>query len=492
MAAKISEFEALIELGEQLTIHDVNKLINYLNIPAALCETVSNGMEFLLTVKEWEEHDPYRFYQGLKSIGRADLAVKSTQYYWLSSDHPVELKGDSLPKELSIKTLVNTLKNEISFNDWVRLSLIVNGLKPTMTFEQKMKTLVKEGHITSDLKKLCQLVSVIKRSDIEIELIQYREVLCTLQNPVFVSKFEKEVDKIQMEIAKWSELLRKFIETQNRQVKESFDNEYTVEIEKVYTRLTIIEEEPSEVKLEDETTYTDIELMRKISKKEIEIRPINFRRELRRYNPYNVQGNLDTDRVDSTESSQSDQSIQFDETVQPDLKAKQSPKPQIWLILGNPGSGKSFLCHITALRFGKKELTQFDYCLSIPCRNQEWHQMEQENSGKRIDGDFIAKWMCLSMPIGPTWTSDLAKHILESDGEGLLLIIDSLDEFTKKVSFQQTLLFQILTRKTLCKSTILITSRLEAFTVISSSHTLLIDRSFRVLGFSPKVQDTES
>ena len=168
-----------------------------------MCETVSNGMEFLLTVKEWEEHDPYRFYQGLKSIGRADLAVKSTQYYWLSSDHPVELKGNSLQKELSVKTLVNTLKNEISFNDWIRLSLIVNGLKPTMTFEQKMETLVKEGHITSDLKKLCQLVSVVKRSDIEIELRQYREVFCTMQNPIFVSKFEKEVDKLQKEIAKW-------------------------------------------------------------------------------------------------------------------------------------------------------------------------------------------------------------------------------------------------------------------------------------------------
>ena len=528
MATEISEFEfeALIELGEQLKMDEVNKLMNYLNIPAALCETVSNGMEFLLTVKEWEEHDPYRFYQGLNSIGRADLAVKSTQYYWLSSDHPVELKGDSLPKELSIKTLVNTLKNEISFNDWVQLSLIVNGLKPTMTFEQKMKTLVKEGHITSDLKKLCQLVSVIKRSDIEIELRQHREVLCTIPDMIFISKLEKEVDKLQKEIVKWSESLRKFIETQNRQVKELFDNEDTVDIESIYVPLTVIEGKPREVKLEDETTYSDIELMRKISKKEIAIFPINFKRELRRYNPYNVQVDLDTDTDDSTESSQSDQSDysdesdgtesqssqsdqstnsvgsnqttqssqsdesdKYNESVQPELKVKQFAKPQIWLILGNTGSGKSFVCHITALRFGKKELTQFAYCLSVPCRNQEWHQMEQENAGKRIDGDFFAKWMCLSMPIGPAWTSDIAKHILESDGKGLLLIIDSLDEFTKEVPFEQTILFRLLTRKTLSQSTILITSRPGAYTVISSSHLLIIDRFFQVLGFSPINRD---
>ena len=78
---------------------------------------------------------------------------------------------------------------------------------------------------------------------------------------------------------------------------------------------------------------------------------------------------------------------------------------------------------------------------------------------------------------------------LESDGEGLLLIIDSLDKFTKEVPFEQTILFLLLTRKTLSQSTILITSRPGAYTVISSSHTLLIDRSFQVLGFSPENRD---
>ena len=212
-------------------------------------------------------------------------------------------------------------------------------------------------------------MSVIKRENIEIGLIQYQDVFYTMPDPVFVSKFEKEVDKIRKEIVNWSESLRKFIETQNRQVKELFDNEYPVDIETVYVPLNIIEEKPKEVKLVDETTYSEIALMRKISKKEISL--INFKRELQKYNLYSVQGDLDTDMDNFTQSN---------ESVQPELKVKYSPNPQIWLILSNPGSGKSYLRHITALRFGKKELTQFAYCLSIPCRNPDWHQMEQENA----------------------------------------------------------------------------------------------------------------
>ena len=41
---------------------------------------------------------------------------------------------------------------------------------------------------------------------------------------------------------------------------------------------------------------------------------------------------------------------------------------------------------------------------------------------------------------GPNWPKDLAKHLTESDGEGLLLIIDGLDEFTRKVPFGKTFL----------------------------------------------------
>ena len=174
-----------------------------------------------------------------------------------------------------------------------------------------------------------------------------------------------------------------------------------------------------------------------------------------------------------------------------EIKEYDPSKSEVWCLIGNPGCGKSFLCHRTALRFGKGELPQFSFSVSIPCRSPEWHQMEisRDKAGQSIEGEFIQRWLRLSMPVGPSWTTDLAKHLVESDGDGLLIIIDGLDEFVKEVPFQRTLLFLLLTRKALTLSTIIVTSRPGAYTSISTSHTLSIDRFFQVLGFSPENRD---
>ena len=76
-----------------------------------------------------------------------------------------------------------------------------------------------------------------------------------------------------------------------------------------------------------------------------------------------------------------------------------------------------------------------------------------------------------------------------TDGEGLLLIVDGLDEFTKDVPFDKTLLFLLLTRQTLTRSFILLTSRPGAWTDVSTSHQLHISTFFQVLGFSPEQRD---
>ena len=81
------------------------------------------------------------------------------------------------------------------------------------------------------------------------------------------------------------------------------------------------------------------------------------------------------------------------------------------------------------------------------------------------------------------------KHLTKSDGEGLLLIIDGLDEFTKKVPFEKTLLYLLLTRQGLHRSNIILTTGPGAWTDISSKHELKIDRYYQVLGFSPENRD---
>ena len=71
----------------------------------------------------------------------------------------------------------------------------------------------------------------------------------------------------------------------------------------------------------------------------------------------------------------------------------------------------------------------------------------------------------------------------------MLLIIDGLDEFTKKVPFEKTLLYLLLTRQSLHRSNIILTTRPGAWTDISSKHELKVDRYYQVLGFSPENRD---
>ena len=98
---------------------------------------------------------------------------------------------------------------------------------------------------------------------------------------------------------------------------------------------------------------------------------------------------------------------------------------------------------------------------------------------------MVMYWIASSIGMA----KDLSKHLTKSDGEGLLLIIDGLDEFTKKVPFEKTLLYLLLTRQSLHRSNIIITTRPGAWTDISSKHELKVDRHYQVLGFSPENRD---
>ena len=206
----------------------------------------------------------------------------------------------------------------------------------------------------------------------------------------------------------------------------------SVSLAHVFVDLTILKEKPKEINMADETTYNEIAYLRKIANKEVEITPVDFTKEITEYD---------------------------------------TKEPEIWCLIGNPGCGKTFLAKRTALRFSSNELTGIQYSISVPCRNTDWHAMESTRyeEEKKVESKFIQKWLCLGLPVGPRWTMDLAKHLNESSGEGLLLIIDGLDEFTRKVPFGKTLLHSIMSRESLTKATIILTSRPGAWTDISSS-----------------------
>ena len=443
------ELNALTEISSQLTSSEIKRIKVEIGMPLALCEDTAQGIEFLYAVKGWNKRNPYQFYQTLNSI-RPDLTAEACKVNWLCTSNPSACEYEEV---LSIKTLVNLLSTEITKSQWLLIYMNISsetGLN--VGFDITLKILLEKGLIQRDLKILKQILVGIQRHDIVEKLAEYNNVFNEMAEDEFRRKFKIEIGNQAKEIQQWEQKLKDFSQTQFGTVQEMLGEDASVNLANIYIDLTILKQRPRAINLKDETTYNEIAYLRKIANKQVEITPIDFTDELVSFN---------------------------------------AMKPEIWCLIGNPGCGKTFIAKRTALRFSGSELTGIQYSISVPCRNTDWHAMEStryENEAE-IETEYISKWLCLGLPKGPNWSKVLAKHLTESDGEGLLLIVDGLDEFSRKVPFGKTFLHSLLTRESLTKATIILTSRPGAWTDIRSSHELKIDRYYQVLGFSPENRD---
>ena len=443
----MSALSHLKDFSVALSRHDIQQLHDSLSVPVGICDRDSDALQFLSSLKRWNEFDPFIFHQSLLAI-RPDLVRIALNFSWLCVDVP----GMHSDQPLTIKGFVQLLQWGISIGNLHLIQAKYYSEESEVNFENTMKLLLKNNIIQKDLIELSLLLIDVKLNAIAKKLDAYSKAFQSMCDHVFTSKFRKELARLGEQLIEWEHYLKEFIETQFRNVKQMLGNDDAVSLEKVYVDLTIVKGEPRPVSYDDETTYNEIAYLRKIANNEVQITPIDFMEEMKSCGPSN---------------------------------------PEIKCFIGNPGSGKTFLCNRTALRFGNNELSAFSYSLCIPCRKQEWHEMESSRveAGLLITTAFICEWLLLGLPIGPSWTTDLAQHITETDGEGLLLIIDSLDEFTKDVPFDKTLLYFLLKRQVLTRSFILLTSRPGAWTDFSTSHQLLITSFYHVLGFSPAQRD---
>ena len=447
----ISGLTALTELSNELTIDNIKQIRNEIGIPEGLCEDLSQITNFIFAIKRWNQHNPFHFYLALKRI-RPELTEKACRIKWLCNSSP-DGTDFQQQEELSIKTLMELLKTEITKAQWLLVYMIVtNEAKENVNFADTLNVLLEKRLINKDLSELSNILKAIQREDIAAKLQDYRNLFSTMEEGEFEGKFKKEISSQAKQMKEWEIKLREFAKSQFEKVKQMLGKDKLEWLENVFVDLTILKEEPREINFKDETTYNEIAYLRKIANKEVEIIPVDFTEEITTY---------------------------------------EQTTPEIWCLIGNPGCGKTFLAKRTALRFSRSELVGIQYTISIPCRSTDWHAMEStryENE-LEIETEYISKWLCLGLPKGPNWSKDLAKHLTESDGEGLLLIIDGLDEFTRKVPFGKTFLCLLLTRQSLTKSTIILTSRPGVWTDISSIHELKIDRYYQVLGFSPENRD---
>ena len=447
---QFAELGASRTLLNELKPEELIRILTELRVPEVMYQDIKQGTNFLTALKKWSGHNSYQFYQSLNSV-RPDLTPVACRIKWLcvSSPEQTEYKEEEV---LSIKTLIELMKSEISKANWELIYMAVTGeAGENVNFEMTLNILLEKGLIDRNLKTLKEIMKEIQRNDLVEKLQEYQNAFSAMEEGEFESKFKREVNNQAKEMKQWQSNLKYFIEIQYGKVQQMIGDEESANLSEVYIELTILKQKPKAIDFKDETTYNEIAYLRKIANKEVEITPVNSE-ELRLY---------------------------------------KSEKPEIWCLIGNPGCGKTFLAKRTALRFSSNELIGIQYSISVPCRNTDWHAMEStryENE-LEIETEYISKWLCLGLPKGPNWSKDLAKHLTESDGEELLLIVDGLDEFTRKVPFGKTFLHSLLTRESLTKSTIILTSRPGAWTDITSSHELKIDRYYQVLGFSPENRD---
>ena len=446
--SEITEISAISDLSDELTIGDISKLQIVIQIPDGIYKDVKNGTQFLHAIKFWKRNNPFIFYQALLDA-RPDLVAMACDIPWLCST----CEGEYQEEELSIKTLINLLKTEIPKDKWTQIYIgLSQETEENVGYEITLNKMLEKGFIKKDLITLMLVLKSIKRLDVIEKLKRYQKVFAEMEDEEFESKFRREINAQVKEMEEWELKLKQFMKSQFGKVKQIIGSDETVSLSHVYIDLTILKQKPRAISMEDETTYNEIAYLRQIANKQVKIEPVNFTEELTSY---------------------------------------ESKEPEIWCLIGNPGCGKTFLAKRTALRFSSNELVGILYSISIPCRNPDWHAMESTRyeADKKVESEYIQKWLCLGLPIGSSWSNNLAKHLNQTDGEGLLLIIDGLDEYTKKVPFKDTLLCLLLTRQSLIRATIILTSRPGAWTDISSSHDLKVDRYYQVLGFSPENRD---
>ena len=446
----IEELTASRELSLKLTTADITRMQTLIRAPEGMCDNVSDVPLFLLALRQWNQHSPFRFYTALKDT-RPDLIETACKIPWLCVSSPSDCEQEG--EELSIQSLIGLLRGEITKSTWILIYMAVtNEAGDNIGFEITLNKMLEKGLIERDLTTLSEILKGIQRDDLVDKLRAYQAIFSGMEDGEFESKFKRELLTQAKEMKQWEYKLKQFIFVQHEKVKQMIGSDESVSLAHVYIDLTILRQKPKPIDLKDETTYNEVAFLRKIANREVEISPVNFTEELISCKP---------------------------------------TQPEVWCLIGNPGCGKTFLAKRTALRFSSNELSGILYSISIPCRNPDWHAMEYtryEAEGE-FDNEFISKWLCLGLSKGGNWSKDLAKHLSESEGEGMLLIIDGLDEFTKKVRFEKTFLFLLLTRQTLIRATIILTSRPGAWTDISSSHELKIDRYYQVLGFSPINRD---
>ena len=173
-----------------------------------------------------------------------------------------------------------------------------------LDFQTAFQICVDKELVHPDLGALCHVMKAVARIDL-IEKIQYHaSEFKDMDKNEFQTKLLEELETDDKdEQKKWSNALRAYVKQQNKKVSILLDDDANVQLEYVYTPLTVVKEELTNLKVGEDTTLNDIAFLKSLS-----------------------------DNVKHLET------VDFIELV----SNLQSNEPEVLMLIGNPGSGKPF------------------------------------------------------------------------------------------------------------------------------------------------------
>ena len=152
-------------------------------------------------------------------------------------------------------------------------------------------------------------------------------------------------------------------------------------------------------------------------------------------------------------------------------KLPDGSKPKLVLVEGAPGAGKSTFAWKFCRQWGKRKLLG-EYPLLVLLRLRE---KAMQDASSIADLFYHPK---------RNVRASLAQEIEESQGKGLLLVLEGFDEAAPSLQKEDSLLLNIICGRLLPKATILVTSRPSATAVIHRTCASRISQHIEVLGFT--------
>lgn len=151
--------------------------------------------------------------------------------------------------------------------------------------------------------------------------------------------------------------------------------------------------------------------------------------------------------------------------------------PELILIEGAPGIGKSVLMNEIACMWSKKQVLQkFKLVLLIYLRDPNFHEIEYVND--------LLKCFCIGDRRAPQIAAACSDYLFKNGGKELAFLFDGYDELSVELQ-QKGLVADILSRKVLPNCGLIVSSRPHASENLRQGAKLIVD----ILGFTENEQE---